>query len=85
MELFILTENKSQSEYTEPRYWASADDSSKIVGVFSTREKAEAEKQRLEALCEEGGLDEDDGDDEEYVFYEILKRVLDETDANWLS
>lgn len=25
MELFILTENKSQSEYTEPRYWASAD------------------------------------------------------------
>ena len=59
MELYVLTENICQSEYTEPRYYCAAKNASTVVGVFSTRERAEAEKARLESLAAGDNLDQE--------------------------
>lgn len=60
MELYVLTENICQSEYTEPRYFCAAEDASRVVGVFSTRERAEAEKTRLESLVKSENAEQEE-------------------------
>lgn len=57
--VWIVVEHMAQSEFTEPRYYSSAADACEIKGVFATREKAEAEKARLEALTDEKAGDHD--------------------------
>lgn len=71
MEVYILTEIKRQSEYTEPKYYESADDSMDIIGVYSTKEKATLKKARMESLFAECA---DDGDG---VSYYIRTMILE--------
>lgn len=55
MELFVVTDNIVQNEYTEPRYYEQAIDATYIVGIYSTREQAVKEVERLEKLRDDSG------------------------------
>lgn len=55
MELFVVTDNIVQNEYTEPRYYTEAIDATYVVGIYSTREQAVKEAERLEKLRDDSG------------------------------
>lgn len=62
--LLAITE---QGEYTEPHCYSSAEDSCKIVGIFSTPELADAEREKREAL----------EDDDSSTYYTVEQYTVD--------
>ena len=72
MRVYIVTENVCQSEYSEPRYWAAAKDSTEILDVFADRMDAEAYKKKCEEEAEDWGDDEDD----DPRYWEIIEKDM---------
>ena len=46
---YVLVKTTAQSEYTEPRYYAAAEDATEVAAVFADREAAEKECDRKNA------------------------------------
>lgn len=75
MELFVVTECIVQNQYTEPKYYLEAIDATYIIGIYSTRERAEQEIKNLEKYRDRSG-------DTEIIdsrYYNVSTYNLDET------
>ena len=73
MEIHILFECKAQPEYTEPHYYAAADDAKEGSGVYDSYLKASDEKERHEALV--SNISSDDVADS--IYYEIETHTVE--------
>ena len=77
--VYVLLRCRDQGEYTEPRYYASAEPAKTVEGVFWLEAIAKQEKAKLEAELaktdEEADDDEEDEDNESYYF-EIVEQPL---------
>ena len=72
-EVYVLERVTSQSDYTEPDYWMSAEDAIEIIEIYDDEETANQALQELkeqEALEENEGCDNKDGDDDDEDEYE---------------
>lgn len=70
MKVYVLIQYLEQSEYTEGRYWASAQPYTEILGVYSTKEAAEKECKRLEKERDELFFEEGEDGDGTAVYYD---------------
>ena len=71
--LWAVVRSVSQGDYTEPRYYASAQDAQEIICIKPTQYAAEQEAERLNRENENEVRD----DDEDYTEYKVVETYLD--------